>query len=260
MKSMAKDINDCINQALESKEISEITRIIFCGHSLGGALAEMGRLILQAKLTNDSNLNNIKEKETNKAIKFYTVAFSALMSIYIPFNLDKVLSTSDLDHAETETDYRKATAKFLRDEFAPNSFNITYGTDFVPHLYSRTKYLNAFVEDVRNRGDNIIESIKLKGMSGVLTHLLQKGGDDYTHFRHVGTVIHVEGKAGDIHSTAYVDKGSDENSAILNNSLKNFQPIHYVKINEKLKNDEVCNHVFNEHWKILSLVYPTNEA
>eukprot|EP00560_Eucampia_antarctica_P001861 CAMPEP_0197842636 /NCGR_PEP_ID=MMETSP1437-20131217/46852_1 /TAXON_ID=49252 ORGANISM="Eucampia antarctica, Strain CCMP1452" /NCGR_SAMPLE_ID=MMETSP1437 /ASSEMBLY_ACC=CAM_ASM_001096 /LENGTH=257 /DNA_ID=CAMNT_0043452539 /DNA_START=308 /DNA_END=1081 /DNA_ORIENTATION=+ len=257
---MAKEIDDCINQALESKEIPEITRIIFCGHSLGGAIAEMGRLILQAKLTNDNNLNSIKEKETNKAIKFYTVAFSAQMSIYIPFNLDKVLSTSDLDHPETETDYRKATVKFLRDEFAPNSFNITYGTDIVPHAYSRTEYLNAFLEDIRNRGDNIIGNVELKGSSSVFTHLLQKGGDEWTHFRHVGTVIHVEGEAGDINSTEYVDKGSNENSAILNNSLKNFQPIHYVKINEKLKDDEVIYHVKNEHTKILSLLYPTNKA
>jgi len=245
MTDIAKDLDDQIENASDSD--GEIKRIIFCGHSLGGALAEMGRLILQAKMSNDKSLRKIND---NEKIESYTIAFSAPMSISIPTDLDRDVKKEN------------PAVKFLRTEFAPNSYNITYGTDAVSHGYSHTKFLTDFLDDVRNVKVNqgvTFDDFMWKFLTGSANFVLEKETTNFTHFRHVGTVIHVEGKKGNLTSTKYVDKGSD-GQAILNDSLElDFRTLDYVSMRERFNKDEMIKHVKDMHMDILKLVSPTNE-
>lgn len=104
------------------EEKNGITNIVFTGHSLGGGLANVAHLFVQAQIDEGKrgSVWNGLERLTLR-----TVAFASVMSI--------------LDGCEV--DGKNEVADTLMEKVGKNSCNIIYGPDAVPRGYAHSDYL-----------------------------------------------------------------------------------------------------------------------
>lgn len=158
-----------------------LERIVFTGHSLAGSLANVAHLFVQAQINEGSSVWCDLEHLTLK-----TVAFAALMS------------TIDQDEVGCENE----TAKKLMKDVGKNTYNIIFGLDFAPRLYSYTDYLyNLLKETIPNTIENH-GGFWVKIASGPISAYaldfirarLQELMPIMVKYRHLGTLLYYEDK------------------------------------------------------------------
>lgn len=129
---------ECLDSLIVKKmEENNITELIVTGHSLGGALAQVAHLCIQAALHDESSIwSQYKKKEATFSVR--TVAFSAPMSI------------------STIASPLSAEMKTFFNEIAVRSCNIVYHLDFFPRLLSGLDFVNEVAENIIEGVNDIV--------------------------------------------------------------------------------------------------------
>lgn len=142
------DLTTFEKKIIEACKTHGIKEIITTGHSLGGALAQVGHFMLRAQIEDESSPWS-KLKDVNVR----TVAFAGFLTTYL-----------DADGKK----YSEETEAFI-DEIDKNSCNIFFKTDVVPHLFFDFPYV---VDFIRENYDDLIDAIEDKAMSGPLRYIV----------------------------------------------------------------------------------------
>lgn len=122
-----------------------ITTLVTTGHSLGGALAQVAQVFIEAEMLKDGS---IWKKYSDETPGFGTkaVCFSAPQSIAYNFALEKNAGNAKLN-------------EFLK-KIDENSCNVVYGTDVVPRGFSHLKFID---DSIKELIDDTSSSIKDQG-------------------------------------------------------------------------------------------------
>lgn len=201
---------ECLDSLIVKKmEENKITELIVTGHSLGGALAQVAQLCIQAALHDKSSVwSQYKKKEANFSVR--AVAFSAPMSI------STIASSVS---AETKT--------FLN-EISARSCNIIYHLDIVPRGFSELNFIDKLFQNVIEGIDDkeVIKMVNLPSIISSFINLSELAADKYKDlkknenikpiiavaktFNHYGNLIYYQNDAAE--PVVYRDYNHDETS------------------------------------------------
>ena len=201
---------ECLDSLIVKKmEESKITELIVTGHSLGGALAQVAHLCIQAALHDESSIwSQYKKKEAAFSVR--AVAFSAPMSI------STIASSIS---AETKT--------FL-DEIAARSCNIIYHLDVVPRLLSELDFINNALQNIIDGIDDkkVLSKLPFSSIISRFFNLSELAADKFEDlkesenikptiavlktFNHYGNIIYYQNDAAK--PVVYRDYNHDEAS------------------------------------------------
>jgi hypothetical protein len=121
------------------KEIEDryITQLIFTGHSLGGGMAQIAHLLLQAQLDCSDKIPKPTEPariwaDQQLTLKCHTVTFAAPMTI---FGLEEM---NDINEH----------AKALMKKLSESSWNFVFRSDVVPRAFAYVEYIKEVLDAV----------------------------------------------------------------------------------------------------------------
>jgi hypothetical protein len=159
-----------------------ITEVIFTGHSLGGAMAQVAHLIVEGQLLTEEK----SAWDSLKKVTFRTISFSAPMSVVILKGVD------DPD------------AKTLLSNVSKNVCNIIFGNDPVPRIFSMVEFLLDLANDVGGRSKVPMSFVKKFVFPAQLRKLLEDGVDLQSQsgsaallrilflYRHLGKIVYYD--------------------------------------------------------------------
>ena len=180
------------------KDGTPITRIILCGHSLGGGLAQVAHLYLRAN----------KNSKNYKDIEIKTIAISAPM-------------TTVVDNPSADT------SKFLTDVVEPDMRNVVFNADVVPRGYSDLKFIdgfvNAFLKDDQTASPGLAQQLAA-GFVKLHVNIFKKKGmmEQAERYRHVGKLIYYDNEKSN--PVLYTDPGFYDDVSV---EEKNFRDLRY---------------------------------
>jgi len=141
------NLEEFLVKTMEKQE-PKITEIITTGHSLGGGLAQVAQLCIQAALLDKDSIWGKHKTNFEPSLTVRNVAFSAPASISTP---------------STVTD---ETKEFLNG-IAAKSCNIVYGMDIVPRLIPPQRhFIDKAVNEILSKlpRSELIDALKLNGI------------------------------------------------------------------------------------------------
>mmetsp|Transcript_17331 Transcript_17331/g.21900 ORF Transcript_17331/g.21900 Transcript_17331/m.21900 type:complete len:517 (-) Transcript_17331:86-1636(-) len=214
------------SELVKKMEEHKITELIMTGHSLGGAIAQVAQLCVQAALHDKTSVWSQYKENLAPTFSVRTVAFSAPMSI------STVAPTSP------------KTTDFLK-EVAAKSCNIIYHLDVIPRAFSQLKFIDDALKNVIEGidGSDVFKKLNLPQFASMFVNVQEAILDQYKGvkeskatkpiidvaktFNHYGNVIHYENDAAQ--PVIYRDFNHDEASCD-----KKFSDLKWVPQDERM--------------------------